>query len=639
MDESRRLPELPSRSTILWIVGGFFALCFIVYGASLSNRFVAWDDNYVINFNPVVRGFSVDHLVKTFTTFVDPELYNPLTFISYQLDYTIGGLKPFIFHFTNLLLHTLNAILVAWFLYVLSKRGWLSIVAAILFAVHPLNVEAVAWASARKDVLSTFFFFATLISYLYYKEQTHRSKLMYAISLAAFLLGLLSKVMVLTIPVILLMIDYLQHRKWSTKPIIEKIPYFALSGIFGIIAIIGKQAAANQATILETILMGAKSTVFYLEKFFVPIRLAVIYPYTKQITISSPDFFIPVLLVVLLIALAVFSYVKKWRFATFGLCFYLLTLVPTFLNFAKGGEFYFASDRYAYVPQIGLLLIIIVLLHAFFESQSRKKNIIRTASSLIALIIGLLAVLSYKQSLVWKNSETLFVQTLKYYPDAVAASINLGLVYRESGFPEKAMPLFQDALKIRPNNALLIANIGATLDKQGKTEEAIKQYEKAIAMEPKQPDSYYALGMVYERQGKIDEAFALYEKVREMNPQYVGVYNNLGSVYVQKNDLEKAREMYEKAISIDPYYSDAHFNLAYVSEKLGDSATAAKEYETTLELEGEKIEILQTLTGIYAQQNMSEETVRTVKRMLAVDPTNDFATKLYNALKQSGLLQ
>lgn len=637
MNETDTLPRLPSWTRILTIVIGFFAVCFLVYGTSLGNRFVAWDDNYVISFNPVVRGFTWDHLVKTFTTFVDPELYNPLTFISYQFDYTLGGLSPFIFHLDNLILHIISALLVSWLLYLLSKKSWIAIVGGLLFAVHPLNVEAVAWASARKDTLSTVFFFASIIAYVYHRYGD-RKKLFYALSLVAFLCGLMSKVMVLTLPFVLILIDIYQQRTWSWNMILEKIPYVALSAIFGVVAIVGKQTAVSQTSLVDTVLMGCKSTVFYLQKLVWPTELVVIYPYINPVSIQSPDFYIPAIIVAVLIVIALACW-KKSRVVTFGIAFYLLTLIPTFLNFSKGGEFYFASDRYAYVPQVGLILLTLTLIDRFIIQRKRNKHVMTMTYAASGIIIAILGVLAYAQSLTWKNSETLFVQTLKHYPDAVAARINLGLIYRESGYPEKAMPLFEEALKLRPYNALVVTNIGATLDKQGKTEEAIAQYMKAMRLEPKQPDAYFALGMVYERQGSLDQAFALYEKVREMSPKYVGVYNNLGSVYVQRNNFEKAAEMYRTAIDIDPFYADAHFNLAYVSEKLGQPEIAAQEYETTLELEGEKLEILQTLTGIYASQNKTAETVRTVKRMLAVDPTNAFATQFYDALKQSGLAQ
>ena len=639
------IPSFLSRTTTLSIILGFFALTFLVYGVSLSNHFVAWDDNYVVDFNPVVHGFTWDHMVKNFTSFVDPELYDPLTFVSYQFDYTIGGIKPFIFHLDNLILHTLNALLVALFIFLLSKRGHVALFCGLIFAIHPLNTEAVAWASARKDTLSTFFFLLSLIGYLYFRSN-HRdhSKLWYALSLVAFLFGLLSKVMIVMLPIVLLLIDYLEKRKWSWNVLIEKVPYFILSGIFGVVALLGKSNVVGESTIFQKMLMACKSTIFYLEKLFVPINLSVIYPYTKTIALSSPDFFIPVLLILSLIIATWYFRIQK-REVTFGILFFLITLIPTFFNFAKGGEFYFASDRYTYIPEIGILFLIVTIAYDVFGKMTsgffgKKETSQRNVSIDGAFVIVVLAfaVAAYQQSLVWHDTETLFLQTLHNYPDALVARINLGLVYRESGLQVKAMEQFNKALALRPNNALVHTNIGATDEKLGKMDEAIAEYQKAIALGPKEPDAYFALGMMKERDGKIDEAFTLYKKVEELSPGYIGVYNNLGSIYVDRHDFVSAAAAYQKAIDIDPYYADAHFNLAFVSEKLNKLDDAAREYETTLKLEGETAKTLTALVGVYAEQNKTPETVRTLKRLLAVDPTNDFALKFMESLKAHGLV-
>jgi tetratricopeptide (TPR) repeat protein len=638
MQES--LPALPQRKTLVWIIAGFFVAMFLVYGMSVAtNRFVAWDDNYVVDFNPIVHGFTLDHLKTNFTSFVDPELYDPLTFISYEFDYTVGGLHPFIFHLHNLLDHTASALLVAWLLYLLSKKKWIGVVGGLLFAVHPLNVEAVAWASARKDTLSTFFFLLSLIFYIYFAvPDGTRKRKYYWLSIAAFILGLLSKVMVLTLPVILFLIDVRNGRKWSVKMILEKIPYLILSGIFGIVALFGKSTTVAESTVWQKVLMAAKSTTFYIEKFVWPSGLSVIYPYTKEITLSSPDFFIPIIVVLALIGIGAWTY-RTMRDVSFGIFFYLLTLIPTFFNFAKGGEFYFASDRYAYVPQIGLLFLVLTLIDRFLLEGRGKKQMTTIVYTALVLILALFGILSFRQSLIWHDTQTLFVHNLEFYPDAVAARINLGLVYRESGLLDQAMDQFNAAIKIRPNNALIVTNIAATEDAQGKTDLAITDYKKAMQMDPKEPDAPFGLGMIYERQNKIDDAFALYEKVRELNPGYIGVYNNLGSIYVQKGDYASAEAMYKKAIDIDPFYQDAHYNLGFVEEKLGNLDAAVAEYQTTLQIEGDKVQTLTALAGIYAQQNKTAQTIDMLNRILKIDPQNTFASNLLNAMRQHGLAQ
>lgn len=625
---------MPSRNAIAGIIAGFFLVTFAVYGLSLGNHFVAWDDDYLILSNPIIKSISWENTVNAFTSF-DPELYDPLIFLVYQFNYMIGGLNGFMFHFTNLVLHTFNALGVCVVLGMLTGRRWGAIAGGLIFAVHPLNTEAVSWAAALKDVLSTFFFLLSIIAYLHYRKTKSHHALLYVLSLVAFLLGLLSKAMVLTLPIVLLLLDTLEHRKWTIRMFREKIPYFLLSIIFGLVALWGKSNSASSSTLAEKLLMAAKSTAFYLEKLVWPTGLSVLYPYSGSITITSPDFFIPVFLVLFIIGLIIFCW-QRMRVISVGLLFYGLTLIPTFFNFAKGGYFYVASDRYAYIPQIGLLLIFLFLVDKYILGSTlrHRREYVFAGSTLIILVFSFLTM---NQSFTWKNTETLFLQTLKHYPHAQAARINLGYVYRESKMMDKAMEQFNAVLAQEPDNAIAYANIGLLYERQGKTDEAIESYKKGMEANPRERDSFISLGMLYERQGKLDEAFELYKTVLAMNAYYAPVYNNLGSVYVQKNDLLQAKSAYEKAITINPYYADAYFNLAYIHVKEGNLTEAALKYEKTLEIEGEKVETLKTLTGIYAEQNRTKETIRTLERILAIDPTNDFATRLLNAIKTGGI--
>lgn len=248
-------PPLPSRPLLWWIIGAFFLILLIIYGSSLTNDFVRWDDGLLIYENPAIRSITPSTLKTIFTSY-DPELYIPLTFFSYQIDYLIGGTHAAIYHAQNLLWHTLNALLVALLLWRLTRQGWPSLFGGLLFALHPLNTETVAWSSARKDVLSTFFFLVSLLSYLSYRTQKKRSA--YAFSLLSFTLGLLSKVTVITLPVVLFLFDFREHRRWSGKMLVEKIPYLLLSVLFAVIATAGKSGVLSASTLSEKILLSLR---------------------------------------------------------------------------------------------------------------------------------------------------------------------------------------------------------------------------------------------------------------------------------------------------------------------------------------------------------------------------------------------
>ena len=419
-----------------WLIAGFALLGFVAYGASLSNIFVVWDDNYTIVFNPIVRSLSPWGIWRAFTSF-DPELYVPLTVISYQFNYALAGNYPPAFHLVSLLLHIGNAILVAFLAEKLLERKWIAVICGIVFLIHPLNVEAVAWASARKDVLSTLFF---LLSILFYLRSCSNEKLetknytqhrALSLGLLFFLLGLLSKAMVLTLPVVLLLIDWVRRRPLNRQLFTEKLPYFALSIVFGIIALFGKQDVTETMTLAQKILMAGKSTVFALEKFFVPAKLSVLYPHPGTID-ASPDFLIPMSIVAILLCIAI-AHIRQTRWTFFGIAFFLVTIFPTFFNFTKGGEIYVFSDRYAYVPMIGLLLLIGRAAVSVVEFPGRKQTK-RAAQQAVFAGAGVLGMFflfaTMTQAKTWKNTESLFLHTLKHYPDAIAANLTVHAIDR-----------------------------------------------------------------------------------------------------------------------------------------------------------------------------------------------------------------
>jgi len=346
-----------------WLLPPLFAC--IAFGVTVTHGFAPADDSFLVIQNLAIRGMSWENLVRVFTSY-DPELYIPLTFISYQLNYLVGGLNPTVYHATNVLLHAINALLVTGVLSILTKNRTAAIIGGILFAVHPLHTEAVAWIAGRKDLLSALFF---LLSFVLYTRMSavadnetgdignrissrpnsefripnlmrivsiHNIYGIYTLSLLLFLLALLSKVMALTLPVILLLYELLCVRRPLKQSLMRLVPFFILSVIFLMIALGGKERVVATTGLLPTMLMACKSTVFYAQKFIAPYGLGMLYPYRDAITIASPHFFIPLLLVVGALILAWRTW-KRNPLLAFGILFTLITLAPTFLNYAKGG--------------------------------------------------------------------------------------------------------------------------------------------------------------------------------------------------------------------------------------------------------------------------------------------------------------
>lgn len=655
----QKIASLPPRRMILLFIGCFFLIGLAVYGRSLTNQFVRWDDGMLIYENPAVREISPWSLHRIFTTY-DPELYIPLTFISYQIDYKLSGTNPFAYHLTSLLIHIGNALLVAWLTYLLlgtvgiegkkgieeiegkltslqslySLQSLLSLFAGLLFLLHPLHTEAVEWASGRKDVLSTVFFLASIIAYMRWRDvvrQAHHDKHLYIWSLAFFVLGLLSKVMIITLPAILLLTDYVQARPLSKRMITEKLPYAGIAVLFGIIAIFGKTAVVASSTLSQKILMACKSTAFYLEKIFVPVDFSLLYPYTKAITIASPDFYIPVIVVIVLL-LTAFLVRNRYRMITAGILFYLLTLAPTFINFAKGGDLdiYFASDRYAYIPSIGIFLLVSAVLAEIVFDQWTRIRIMLAAG---VMVLATLAFLSYQQSRVWRDTETLFTNVLTLYPESShVAHNNLGNMYRLQGDVDRSIDEYKKAISIRPHPKTW-SNLGAAYRKKGMMTEALVAYQSALKLDPKSAIAHIGYAVILVDQGNLAEAEKEYKTGIGIDPgEEVGA-TNLGVLYTQQGRLEDAIAMYHLAMKQNPYFADAHYNLAVTLQKKGDDGGAVSEYREVIHIAPSFIPARLNLALLLYKQGNVSAAVDQFKTILQIDPSNAAAK---SALRQIG---
>lgn len=641
-------------------IGLIIGLSVVVYGQSLSNAFVRWDDSMLIYENPIIREISWKSLKAAFTTY-DPELYIPLTFMSYQVDEAIWGMNPFGFHLTNLVLHTLNAVLVWWLMMLLMRSFQLSafgfqenhknkergtgnrqranaitaLFVALLWAVHPLNTEAVAWASARKDVLSTFFFLASIGTYLSWREG--RGRRWYWGSILLHLCGLLSKVMTLTLPIILLLLDCWQGRKIDRKALWEKTPYFLLSAILGVVGLFGKQSALGASTFWEKFLMAPKSAVFYIQKIFWPSGFSVLYPYHGSVTIRSADFAVPLVIFVLLIAGAAWLWFR-WRRASIGLWFFLVTVTPTFLNFAKGGDMdrYFASDRYAYIPSIGIFLflgVVVLDIGKHMRWTLASRWIARAAAPLCIFLLGYRA---SAQARLWGNTELLLQNVLRLYGDSShVAHNNMGNVYRLRGDIPRAIEEYEKALAIRPHSKTL-ANLGATYRRLRRYPEAVAAYRMAMELNPKNPEVSVGLGLVSMELGKLSDARDAFEEALANDPRSEEAHVNLGAVAMREGDTEEAIEHYRKALEANPYFTQAHYNLAVALSADLQVEEAMEEYEAALRGDPSFLAARINLGILYDNAGRRSEAQAQFRAILRYDPQNATARK---ALEQLGVVE
>lgn len=554
---------------------GIFVLPWIAFGQALFHDFAPIDDGFLIANNPIVHAMDWEHLKLAFTTF-DPELYIPLTTVSFQIDWLVGGGMPFVFHLTNIILQGFNAILVALLLTALfgssTKTRTLSLVAAALFAIHPLHTEAVVWAAGRKDILCAFFFLASALLYLKSTQVIGAKRIagFIAGSMLLFVLALLSKVLAAMLPAVLLLDVLLRQRSASIKKSsLILAPFFVLAIAFLYVATFGKAQVIGSSSLLETFTMAQKSAWFYLLKFFVPARLTPIYPFQGELTLASATFFLPMLLHIALVALAL----RQWNrrpMLSYGILFYYITLVPTFFNFHKGDLYFFAVDRYAYIPSIGILIALFSILISV-EWSRMKQFIIGLVTLLLLVFTGL----SIKQTSTWDSPDALFGRAIELYPDSVSARMAMASILRERNDLENAFIILRDGNRYSGHPGLNV-EAGLVYAAAGQVEDAREQFEMALKKNPTLPPPLYYLGFLDEYEGKIDAAIAHYRQAVENDSSYVTARAHLAVLLMEQKKFEEAKTQLLEAEKWNPVSPEVIETLIEFARQTGDNALQAR---------------------------------------------------------------
>ncbi len=626
------------------------ALTACLYAPSLSNEFVSWDDDKFVYENPVITSLAWENIKEIFTP-KGQLIYIPLSLLTYQFEYFFVELDPYLYHLNNLILHMLNCLLLMWVVYLLCQKKWVSFFAALIFAVHPLHVESVVWVTERRDVLSTLFYFGALISYIYYRNS--RSAKQYILCLVLFILALLSKPMSVTLPLILFLIDFKFPKPYREKYLIEKLPFFALSLVFGFIALsLQEEAYMSALSNLDRILVGVQSIIFYLEKLFVPLNLSAMYPFPETIRLLDAAYSIPLALFSVLILLTLLS-LDKTREIYFGITLFLVTLAPT-LAVTTSSTVVVAADRYMYLPSVGIIylfcLFFVYLNSRLILSPMLKKGIF---TFFVLMITSGLSYAAYERTLVWKNSEILYNDVLSKYPRAIEANNNMGVIYQEKGLDDKAIRQYEKTLELDPNHAnaynnlanmyvdrgemekaealyekskdlrvdneQVHYNLATLLKKQGKFEKAIQELKMALQIDPNFQAAYNLLGVIYNDMGRKTEAMAYMEKSLELNPNYAIGYHNLGKMYYEFGDMTKAKQLYLKALEVNPNYSEAYYGLGQVDFKIGNFEEAHNNFSKAITLAPENPAIYNDIAIVYVSEKKLDLAIEHFNKAIEID--------------------
>lgn len=553
----------------------------IVFLPSLSNGFVDWDDQIYIVENNFIRDLSPANL-KVFFTREFASTYCPLVMISYALERSLLGQEPFWCHLTNYLAHIAVTASVFLFLYLVSGNIGIAFIASILFGIHPLHVESVAWASERKDLLSALFFMLTLISYERYLK-AGKARL-YWLGFLFTILSLLSKAMAVTIPFILLLIDYINNRRICARVILEKLPFAGLAVIFGAINFYFQSSTGATALAADAafkIYFISKSVPFYISKLAAPIGLSAIYPYYNIGLRELAMIKFNMALILILLAAVFFSarYSKK---IIFGSLFFAITLLPVLKIVPLGDAF--AADRYMYLPSIGIFYLVAVLIMRMMSAKGDWSYILKNALVFIMVVWTVwLSMAAWQRCRVWKDSESLFLDVARQFPKVPVVNNCLGGLYAERGEFARAIPYLKKAVfqNTRPDiSARAKKNLELAYRQMKAREEdasLIDKGGKAGSINRNEAMVFNNLGIEEGRFGNLDGAIGLFRQALEFDPAFADAYNNLGYAYYKKGDTGRALEYFKKALEIDPSHVKARENLKAVNEP-PEGAEAGESY-------------------------------------------------------------
>jgi Flp pilus assembly protein TadD len=578
---------------------------FAVFWQVHTHDFVNFDDQEYVTDNPHVRaGLTVQGTAWAFTTF-DAGNWHPLTWLSHMLDCQLFGLNPAGHHLASVVLHLANTLLLLLILHRMTGALWRSALVAALFAIHPLHVESVAWVAERKDVLSTLFWLLTIWAYLGYVKRPSPGR--YLLVLFAFACGLMAKPMVVTLPFVLLLLDYwplarmdrgLPHGGENLQPhaaggsgerpvtllrlLWEKVPLLALSAVSSVVTFIA-QRSGGAVEILDVVPVESRlgnalvSYVKYIGKMLWPNHLAIFYPHPGD----SPPWWQTAEAALLLtcITLLVVREARRRPHLITGWLWYVGTLVPVIGMVQVGGQA--MADRYTYVPLIGLFVVVAWSLADLAKTwrYGRLASVVAVGATL-----SVLTICTWKQVRYWGNSLTLFEHALRVTTNNFVAENNLANALVSQNRLQEAIPHYARAIEIKPTHVEAYNNMGVLLASQGRFREASAYYLRALELKPDSAETHNNLGVALVQLGKVEEATLHYLKATKLKPDYAEAHNNLGNALAEQGRLREAVPYFEKALILNPSYPQAHNNLGVALARQGRLEEAILHFKKALQL-------------------------------------------------------
>jgi protein O-mannosyl-transferase len=627
---------MQARKTIVSKNKQIFVICIFLTVATLMAfwrvnycDFTNYDDpDYVTKNKYIQNGITLEGFRWAFTT-LHFENWHPLTWISYMLDFQLFGLTPQWYHVTNLLFHIANALLLFIVLHRMTKSLWQSAFVSAMFALHPLHVESVAWVAERKDVLSAFFWMLTMAAYASYVERPGLRR--YLLVFFAFVFGLMAKPMLVTLPFVLLLLDYwplerFQQKKsdqeirtkankpgvsdrpkgksikqnavkeatkgdkqsnpayqWTMKRLLlwEKIPLFAMAILSSIVTYVAQKKGGTVVSI-EAYSLGVRISnalvtyITYIGNMIWPNNLAVLYPHPG----ARPAWQVwgSILLLTAITAIVIQT-AKRYQYVAVGWLWYIGTLVPVIGIVQVGSQA--RADRYTYIPLIGLFIMLAWGIPQLLNKCRYRKGALFVS---VALIVSCLSIITWKQVGYWQNSIVLYDHTLKVTDHNMFAHNNRGQAYYSLGNYRQAIEDFDRAIEIDPQYAQAYNNRGSAYSDLGNKVRAIGDYDKSIEIDPQYAEAYYNRGNAYFSLGNQRQAIKDYDKFIEIDPKDAIAYLNRGAAHAVLRNYRQAIEDFDKAIEVNPQYAQAYGNRGNVYAALGNDKQAIEDLKRAARL-------------------------------------------------------
>jgi tetratricopeptide (TPR) repeat protein len=601
----------------VWALAFFIAvLTFFVFLPAINNNFVNWDDDKYVYENFHIRSFNLDFFRWIFQ--FHESNWHPLTWLSHAIDYALWGLNPVGHHLSSILLHSANTLLVCILAIYLIANVNLSessitknketlftreiiagAVTALLFGIHPLHVESVAWVAERKDVLCTFFALLSLIFYVNYivRLNTDKKTFYYILSLIFFVPTLMSKPIAVTIPFVLVILDIYPFQRFSfSKGIalqknifIEKIPFFFFSLLSSILTIMAQHAGGAIKSLevyplYNRVLVALKGLSFYLEKMVFPFRLSPFYPYPKGVYLLSLNYIIPIIAVVMISLFCIWSWRKGKKIFSAVWVFYIITLLPV-LGIVQIGR-QAAADRYTYIPSIGPFLLAGLAIAILFEKiKDRGYPFVRNGIVVflpVALVFFLFSVTTVSQIKVWKDSITLWTSVIERFTDCSEAYLNRANAYRTSGKYNEASRDLDSAIMLNPYYPEAYNNRGMIRKMAGDYKAAMEDFSRTIELNPGYGAAYSNRADLFMKLGEYQNGLKDLDKAIELEPDSAGFYSNRCGLYNLLGKYEQSIEDCTRAVEIDPRNAIAYNSRGLAFSALGNYSEAIADYNKSL---------------------------------------------------------